>query len=168
MNSGQNSYMPSRLYVSIFPSFNTWGFDGEEPLLWQNILQKVPPPSSPIRDKLTYDGISIFGEHSHNLVNQRCEFEAQHSVENLVFLPPPIDRIYLIIIAQVSISKAMIAIFVSIVLSIAATVSAQGQDEDGAMAPAPSMDTGAAFSSPVSWVVVAFALIISLVAFLKH
>ncbi|MBA0550683.1 hypothetical protein Golob_021607 [Gossypium lobatum] len=36
------------------------------------------------------------------------------------------------------------------------------------MAPAPSMDTGAAFSAVVSGVAVMFSLIISLVALLKH
>ncbi|OMO70212.1 hypothetical protein COLO4_28695 [Corchorus olitorius] len=66
--------------------------------------------------------------------------------------------------AQSSISKAMIAIVVAFVLSMAATASAQA----GAPAPAPSMDTGAAFSLPVSGIAVAFSLIISLFAFLKH
>ncbi|OMP06318.1 hypothetical protein CCACVL1_01630, partial [Corchorus capsularis] len=53
--------------------------------------------------------------------------------------------------AQVSISKTMVAIFVALVLSMAiATVS--GQDVGMAPAPAPSMDTGPAFSLPISGV----------------
>ncbi|KAK8531864.1 hypothetical protein V6N12_053323 [Hibiscus sabdariffa] len=66
--------------------------------------------------------------------------------------------------AKTSFSKAIMIIFVAVVLSVASTVSAQ----DSAMAPAPSMDTGAAFSLPVSGVAVTFSLIISLVALLKH
>ncbi|KAL4339902.1 hypothetical protein GQ457_08G016160 [Hibiscus cannabinus] len=67
---------------------------------------------------------------------------------------------YLNIMAQVCSSKPIIAL----VLSISATVSAQG----GAMAPSPSMDTGAAFSLPVSAVAVAFSLIVSFLTLLKH
>ncbi|KAK8628729.1 hypothetical protein V6N13_009312 [Hibiscus sabdariffa] len=67
--------------------------------------------------------------------------------------------------AQLCISKPVITIFVAFVLSIAAAaVSAQ----DGAMAPAPAIDTGAAFSLPASGVVAAFSLVVSLLAFLKH
>ncbi|KAL4339550.1 hypothetical protein GQ457_08G016140 [Hibiscus cannabinus] len=66
--------------------------------------------------------------------------------------------------AQVGIFKHILTIFVAMVLSVSATVSAQG----GAMAPSPSMDTGAAFSMPVSAVAVAFSLIISFLALLKH
>ncbi|KAB2013127.1 hypothetical protein E1A91_D09G141700v1 [Gossypium mustelinum] len=61
-------------------------------------------------------------------------------------------------------AQVCISIFVVFVLSIFVTVSAQG----GAMAPAPSMDTGASFSLPVSAVVVAFSLITSCLALLKH
>ncbi|TYI65205.1 hypothetical protein E1A91_D09G141600v1 [Gossypium mustelinum] len=66
--------------------------------------------------------------------------------------------------AQACISNPIIASFVALVLSIAVSVSAQG----GAMAPAPSMDTGAAFSLPASGMVVAFSVIISLLVFNKH
>ncbi|TYI10543.1 hypothetical protein E1A91_A09G134400v1 [Gossypium mustelinum] len=61
-------------------------------------------------------------------------------------------------------AQVCISIFVVFFLSIFVTVSAQG----GAMAPAPSMDTGASFSLHVSAVVVAFSLIISCLALLKH
>ncbi|KAK8554220.1 hypothetical protein V6N13_073153 [Hibiscus sabdariffa] len=71
---------------------------------------------------------------------------------------------YLNIMAQVCTSKPIVAIFVALVLSVSATVSAQG----GAMAPSPSMDSGAAFSLPVSAVAVAFSLIVSFLALLKH
>ncbi|XWS43181.1 hypothetical protein CRYUN_Cryun16bG0080800 [Craigia yunnanensis] len=67
---------------------------------------------------------------------------------------------------QVSIYKAISTLFVAFIFSIAATVSAQGQD--GAMTPAPSMDNGVAFSLPIFGVVVPFSLTISLLAFLKH
>ncbi|KAK8542153.1 hypothetical protein V6N13_137276 [Hibiscus sabdariffa] len=66
--------------------------------------------------------------------------------------------------AKIFFSKAIMIIFVAVVLSVASNVSAQ----DSAMAPAPSMDTGAAFSLPVSGVAVTFSLIISLVALLKQ
>ncbi|KAE8676444.1 hypothetical protein F3Y22_tig00111612pilonHSYRG00005 [Hibiscus syriacus] len=61
-------------------------------------------------------------------------------------------------------SKAIMIVFVAVVVLVAGTVSAQ----DSAMAPAPSMDTGYAFSLPVSGVAVTFSLIISLLAFLKQ
>ncbi|KAK8554221.1 hypothetical protein V6N13_073154 [Hibiscus sabdariffa] len=66
--------------------------------------------------------------------------------------------------AHVWIYKPILAIFVALMLSESATVSAQGV----AMAPSPSMDTGAAFSMHVSAVAVAFSLIISFLALLKH
>ncbi|KAK8651305.1 hypothetical protein V6N13_140912 [Hibiscus sabdariffa] len=50
------------------------------------------------------------------------------------------------------------------VQAVATAVSAQ----DSAMAPAPSMDNGAAFSLPVSGVAVMFSLITSLLALLKQ
>ncbi|KAJ0043479.1 hypothetical protein Pint_17964 [Pistacia integerrima] len=46
----------------------------------------------------------------------------------------------------------------------AATVSAQS----GAAAPAPSLDTGAAFSLPVSAAIVGSSLVLSLFALLQH
>ena len=55
-------------------------------------------------------------------------------------------------------------IFVAVVLSVATNVSAQ----DSAMAPSPSMDTGDAFSLPVSAAAVTFSLIISLLALMKQ
>ncbi|XWS59183.1 hypothetical protein CRYUN_Cryun08bG0099900 [Craigia yunnanensis] len=66
--------------------------------------------------------------------------------------------------AKVRFFKAIMIIFVAVVLSVATNVSAQ----DSAMAPSPSMDTGAAFTLPVSAVAVAFSLIISLLALLKQ
>ncbi|OMO63163.1 hypothetical protein CCACVL1_22449 [Corchorus capsularis] len=66
--------------------------------------------------------------------------------------------------AKVSFSNAMMIAIVAAVLSIATTVSAQ----DSASAPTPSMDTGAAFSMPVSGIAVTFSLIISLLALMKQ
>ncbi|XWS66390.1 hypothetical protein CRYUN_Cryun05aG0195200 [Craigia yunnanensis] len=66
--------------------------------------------------------------------------------------------------AKVCFSKAIMIIFVAVVLSAATTVSAQ----DSAMPPTPTMDTGAAFSLPVSGVAVTFSLIISLLALMKQ
>ncbi|EOY09378.1 hypothetical protein QQP08_017788 [Theobroma cacao] len=62
--------------------------------------------------------------------------------------------------AKVCFSEAIMIIFVAALLSVATTVSAQ----DSATAPSPSMDTGAAFSLPVSGVAVAFSLIVCLLA----
>ncbi|OMO93257.1 hypothetical protein COLO4_17021 [Corchorus olitorius] len=70
--------------------------------------------------------------------------------------------------AQGSISKTMGAVFVALVIS-KATTTVSAQDVGLAPAPAPSMDTGTAFSLPIRGVFVAFSLIISLFAFLiKH
>lgn len=62
--------------------------------------------------------------------------------------------------AKVCFSKAIMIMFVAVVLSAVANVSAQ----DSAVAPTPSMDTGASFSMPVSAVAVTFSLMISLFA----
>ncbi|KAK8476162.1 hypothetical protein V6N13_009313 [Hibiscus sabdariffa] len=90
------------------------------------------------------------------------QIELFHSIARLVSLS--FFLYYMNIMAQVCTSKPIIAIFVALVLSVSARVSAQG----GAMAPSPSMDTGAAFSLPVSAVAVAFSLIVSFLALLKH
>ncbi|XVE96018.1 hypothetical protein REPUB_Repub02eG0185500 [Reevesia pubescens] len=66
--------------------------------------------------------------------------------------------------AKVCFSKAIMVIFVAVVLSIATSVSAQ----DNALAPAPPIDTGAAFSTPLSGVAVIFSLVISLLALMKQ
>ncbi|KAK8369967.1 hypothetical protein V6Z12_A01G145500 [Gossypium hirsutum] len=52
--------------------------------------------------------------------------------------------------AKVCFSKDILIMFMAVVLSVATIVSAQ----DSAMAPAPSMDTGSAFSMPVTGVTV--------------
>ncbi|KAB2096951.1 hypothetical protein ERO13_A01G134700v2 [Gossypium hirsutum] len=65
--------------------------------------------------------------------------------------------------AKVCFSKDILIMFMAVVLSVATIVSAQ----DSAMAPAPSMDTGSAFSMPVTGVTVTLSLIISLLALLK-
>lgn len=72
--------------------------------------------------------------------------------------------------ANICFSKAIMITFVAAVLSVATCVSAQ----DSAAAPAPSMDTtpsmdtGAAFSLPVSVVAVTISLIVSLIALMKQ
>ncbi|MBA0729394.1 hypothetical protein Golax_023079 [Gossypium laxum] len=66
--------------------------------------------------------------------------------------------------AELCFSKGIMIMFVAVVLSLTTTASAQ----DSAMAPAPSMHTGAAFSPAVSGIAVMFSLIVSLVALLKH
>ncbi|PPE00594.1 hypothetical protein GOBAR_DD02375 [Gossypium barbadense] len=66
--------------------------------------------------------------------------------------------------AELCFSKGIMIMFVAVVLSLTTTASAK----DSAMAPAPSMDTGAAFSPAVSGIAVMFSLIVSLVALLKH
>ncbi|KAG8503350.1 hypothetical protein CXB51_001343 [Gossypium anomalum] len=66
--------------------------------------------------------------------------------------------------AELCFSKGIMIMFVAVVLSLTTTASAQ----DSAMAPAPSMDTGAAFSPAVSAIAVMFSVIVSLVALLKH
>ncbi|MFQ6622096.1 hypothetical protein Gotur_003066 [Gossypium turneri] len=66
--------------------------------------------------------------------------------------------------AELCFSKGIMIMFVAVVLSLTTIASAQ----DSAMAPAPSMDTGAAFSPAVSGIAVMFSLIVSLVALLKH
>ncbi|KAL7168947.1 hypothetical protein ACSBR2_034054 [Camellia fascicularis] len=64
--------------------------------------------------------------------------------------------------AQVSIVLAfVIAVFFT---AAAMVVSAQ----DTAMTPAPSPDTGAAFSVPVSGAIVGYSLVISFFDFLRH
>ena len=66
--------------------------------------------------------------------------------------------------AQVSIVKAFMLVFVVAIFSAAATVSAL----DNSPAPAPSPDAGSAFSLPLSGAVVASSLVFSLLAFLKY
>ncbi|XVE61196.1 hypothetical protein DITRI_Ditri06bG0020200 [Diplodiscus trichospermus] len=66
--------------------------------------------------------------------------------------------------AKLCFSKAIMIMFVAVVLSVATVASAQ----DSATPPSPSMDTGAASSIPVSAVAVTFSLIISLLAFMKQ
>ncbi|PPS20156.1 hypothetical protein GOBAR_AA00426 [Gossypium barbadense] len=66
--------------------------------------------------------------------------------------------------AKVCFSKDILIMFMAVVLSVATIVSAQ----DSAMAPAPSMDTGSAFSTPITGVAVTLSLIISLLALLKQ
>ncbi|KAJ9695738.1 hypothetical protein PVL29_010959 [Vitis rotundifolia] len=68
--------------------------------------------------------------------------------------------------AQVSIAKAFVLVFVVAIFSAAATVSAL--DNSPASAPAPSPDAGSAFSLPLSGAVVASSLVFSLLAFLKY
>lgn len=65
--------------------------------------------------------------------------------------------------AKVRISKAIMVIYVVALFMVATNVSAQVE----APAPAPSMDTGAGFSLPVSSAVIAFSLIISFISLLK-
>ncbi|KAJ6912772.1 hypothetical protein NC651_015275 [Populus alba x Populus x berolinensis] len=64
---------------------------------------------------------------------------------------------------NVRISKAIMVIYVVALFMVATNVSAQVE----APAPAPSMDTGAGFSLPVSSAVIAFSLIISFISLLK-
>lgn len=66
--------------------------------------------------------------------------------------------------AQVSIVKALMLVFVVAIFSQVATVSAQG----GSSAPAPSPDAGSAFSVPFPGAVIASSLILSFLALLKH
>ncbi|GMI64748.1 hypothetical protein HRI_000144100 [Hibiscus trionum] len=67
--------------------------------------------------------------------------------------------------AELCFSKAIMMFVVAVVLlSVATTVSAQ----NSAAAPSPTMDTGAAFSLPVSGVAVTFSLIVSLLALMKQ
>ncbi|OAY43171.1 hypothetical protein MANES_08G048100v8 [Manihot esculenta] len=61
-----------------------------------------------------------------------------------------------------SFTAVVVACFASVFLA-AANVSAQT-----ALAPAPSMDTGAGFSLPMSGAVVASSLLLSLFALLRH
>ncbi|KAI5583900.1 hypothetical protein BDE02_06G047200 [Populus trichocarpa] len=63
--------------------------------------------------------------------------------------------------AKVRISKAIMVIYVVALFMVATNVSAQVE------APAPSMDTGAGFSLPVSSAVITFSLIISFISLLK-
>ncbi|KAB1205700.1 hypothetical protein CJ030_MR7G017872, partial [Morella rubra] len=70
-----------------------------------------------------------------------------------------------ITMAQVSISKALMLVLLIAVSSAAAMVSAL--DSELAPAPAPTLDTGAAFSMPVSVVVLGSSLALSLLALLK-
>ena len=71
--------------------------------------------------------------------------------------------------ATVSSSKKAVNAMMGLVLAtftMAASVSAQSTEM--APAPAPSMDTGAGFSLPVSLAVVGSSLVLSLLALLKH
>ncbi|KAK9110173.1 hypothetical protein Sjap_018233 [Stephania japonica] len=62
-------------------------------------------------------------------------------------------------------SKAVIlAIFVVAVLSVVSSVSAQFD----APSPAPSMDTGSASSTQISFAALFFSLVVSLIALTKH
>ncbi|EEF35655.1 conserved hypothetical protein [Ricinus communis] len=63
---------------------------------------------------------------------------------------------------RVALSRAVMVLLIAAVFSFA-TTSAQL-----ASAPAPSMDTGAGFSSPVSTAVIGFSLVLSFLAFLKN
>ncbi|KAJ4706455.1 No apical meristem (NAM) protein [Melia azedarach] len=65
---------------------------------------------------------------------------------------------------RVSSSKAVMMVFVLATFAMAATVSAQSSDL--APAPAPSLDTGAAFSLPISGAFLGSSLILSLVGLL--
>ncbi|CAK7342488.1 unnamed protein product [Dovyalis caffra] len=66
--------------------------------------------------------------------------------------------------AKVSISKAIMVVYVVAVFMAATNVSVQAE----APAPAPSTDTGAGFSLPVSSAVIAISLVISCSSLLKH
>ncbi|KAE8734396.1 Detected protein of unknown function [Hibiscus syriacus] len=66
--------------------------------------------------------------------------------------------------AAVSFSKAIMMFVVAVVLSVATTVSAQ----DTAAAPSPTMDTGAAFSLPISGVAVILSPFVSLLTLMKQ
>ncbi|KAJ4706456.1 Proteoglycan 4 C-terminal part like [Melia azedarach] len=68
--------------------------------------------------------------------------------------------------ARVTRSKTIMMLFVLAAFAMAATVSAQSTQM--APAPSPSMDTGAAFSLPVSAAAVGSSLFVSLLALLKH
>ena len=77
---------------------------------------------------------------------------------------PDCSVVYLSVMAQVSMNKALMAVFtVAVVLSAAATVSAQ----DTSQAPAPSPDAGSAFSLPLPGVFIVSSLFFSLLALLK-
>ncbi|WRX25295.1 hypothetical protein QQP08_017782 [Theobroma cacao] len=124
----------------------------------QGALDSVLPRPPRLVLPRKYCMCTTYGAHERcSLGNKRTMLPKEYLID-----APNEHLRSLTIMAQVSISKAIITIFVAFVLSIAATVSAQ----DGAMAPAP-MDTGAAFFLPVSGVAVAFSLIISLFAMLK-
>ena len=71
--------------------------------------------------------------------------------------------LYPSLMAQVSIVRALMLVFVVAIFSAAATVSAQ----DVSPAPAPSPDAGSAFSVPFPYAVIASSLILSLFALLK-
>ena len=67
--------------------------------------------------------------------------------------------------AQVSIAKAFVLLFVVAIFSVATTVvSAQ----DNSPAPALSPDAGSAFSLPLSGSVIVSSLVFSLLALLKY
>lgn len=70
--------------------------------------------------------------------------------------------------AQVIICKVFnVAVVMVVIFSMAATV-VSAQDSELDSAPAPAMDDGAAFSTPVSVMAVATTLAVSLIALLKH
>ncbi|KAK9107360.1 hypothetical protein Syun_023371 [Stephania yunnanensis] len=61
-------------------------------------------------------------------------------------------------------SMAVVAVFVAAMLSAVSSVSTQFE----APAPAPSMDTGSAFSTQISFAALFFSLVLSLIALSKH
>nr|DAD29812.1 TPA_asm: hypothetical protein HUJ06_031280 [Nelumbo nucifera] len=70
--------------------------------------------------------------------------------------------------AQVSLSKTTVLVFIVAILSAAAaTVSAQG-DSEMAPSPAPSIVSGSPFALPVSGAILCSSLLLSLLALLKH
>ncbi|KAI3750219.1 hypothetical protein L2E82_20849 [Cichorium intybus] len=64
--------------------------------------------------------------------------------------------------AQIGSIVKKVSLIAVVAFSVAATVSAQ------ATAPAPSPDAGAAFSVPVSGVVIGSSMLLSLVALFRH
>ena len=68
--------------------------------------------------------------------------------------------------AQLRSIKALAVFFVAAI--IAAAASAQDSGMTPALAPAPSMDAGSAYSLPVSAAIVWSSVVLSLFALIKH
>ncbi|KAB1205701.1 hypothetical protein CJ030_MR7G017873 [Morella rubra] len=131
----------------------------------------LPPGNAPtdLTPKRQPTFSSVSGPHSAPTMS--ADLLSTHQNLQLFGLPcrhsSPITFLGTRGMAQVSNSKALTLVFVAVIFWTAAATAFE-LDSSTAPSPAPSMDTGAGFFTPVSGAAVGFSIAFSLIALFKQ